>query len=48
MFIKGDTEVLSARKDAQTFHRNHNIKLINGVVVYTTDWDTLKNAPRCS
>jgi HK97 family phage major capsid protein len=41
MFITDDTKALSARKDAQAFHRNHKIKSINDVVVHTMDWDAL-------
>jgi hypothetical protein len=41
MFITDDTKALTARKDAQAFHRNHKIKSINDVVVHTMDWDAL-------
>ena len=46
MFITDDTKALSARKDAQTFHRNHKIKLINDVVVHKMIWDTLEKMHR--
>lgn len=46
MFITDDTKALSARKDAQAFHRNHKIKSINDVVPHKLDWATLGKLKR--